>query len=83
MTIVPYLLTIYFDTMITFGGDDNLQILLPVLFQRMDQLFPFEQFQVDVRKVLEAKVLAIINQNPRFVVTLKVKNSETLLINST
>lgn len=38
-SIVPYLLAIYFDVMISYAEDAQLRELVPVIFQRIDQVF--------------------------------------------
>lgn len=73
--VTTYLLNVFFDVTIACGEEDHLKELVPIIFQRMDQLFPLETFQKEVRKVMEVKLLAIFQRFPSFVVTLKVHHS--------
>jgi len=69
--IVPYLLSIYFDVLISESDETHLNELVPILFQRIDQLFPLEVFQKEVRKVIEVKILSIFHRFPNFLISLK------------
>jgi hypothetical protein len=73
MKIVPFLLNIYFDVMLTYADEDHMKELVNVLFQRISQLFPDEKYQKEIRKIMHLKLLAIFEKFPHFVVTLKVK----------
>ncbi|EGC39537.1 hypothetical protein DICPUDRAFT_74957 [Dictyostelium purpureum] len=69
--LVPSLLNIYFDVLLEYG---NLQIfiqLLPVIFERIDQLFLYEPYQKKVRENLMSHVLAIFKRYPSLIVSEK------------
>lgn len=69
--VVPRLLDVYFDVIIQHGLSSHLHELLPVLFERVDQLFPYKDFQKEARKAMVIKVMAIFHKYPSFVVTFK------------
>ena len=69
---VPKLLDIFFDVVIIYGGTiETLEQILPVALQRIDQLFSFEKYQLNVQKIIENKVLALFHKAPYLVVTFK------------
>lgn len=69
--LVPKLLSLYFDVVISCAFEDQVREFLPIVFQRVSQLFPLESFQKSVQKVIEEKTLAIFHKFPSFVVSLK------------
>lgn len=68
---VPQFLETYFSVVIEFADESMLLQLMPVMFERMDQLFPLPDFDSRVRRVLVEKVLTIFQRFPHFIVQLK------------
>eukprot|EP01133_Synstelium_polycarpum_P015220 gene15220-18011_t len=66
--LVPSLLHVYFDVLLGYGDRSVFVSLLPVIFERIDQIFPFEPFQRSVRDTLIGELLAIFNKYPSLVV---------------
>jgi hypothetical protein len=80
--IVPQLLETYFDVLIAHSDLNNFmdpeneffwQELLPLMFQRLDQLFPHPEYQQQVRKIIEQKTIALFYKFPSFIITFKVR----------
>jgi len=69
--LAPQLVDVFFDVLITFGDPASIHQIFPVIFQRIEQLFPIAAFQKNTQKVLVNKVLAIFNKYPDFAVTFK------------
>jgi AP-5 complex subunit zeta-1 len=68
---VPQFLETFFKVVIEYADENMLLNLLPVVFERVDQLFPFKDFETRVRTVLVRNVLAIFQKFPHFIVHLK------------
>lgn len=60
---------------ISCASEDQMKELLPIVFQRIGQLFPLESFQKNVQKMIEVKTLAIFHKWPSFVISQKVNFS--------
>eukprot|EP01125_Pyxidicula_operculata_P018637 TRINITY_DN6633_c0_g1_i1.p1 TRINITY_DN6633_c0_g1~~TRINITY_DN6633_c0_g1_i1.p1 ORF type:complete len:681 (-),score=91.62 TRINITY_DN6633_c0_g1_i1:599-2377(-) len=69
---VPSILELYLDVVIAYADERFVFQLVPVIFQRLEQLFPLPDFQQNVRSVMISKILAIFEKYPWFVVELKV-----------
>lgn len=69
--LVPRVLACFFDVLITYSDERTVAQLLPTLVERYDQLFPYEDYQHNIRKVMVAKLLAIFERYPHFVVSQK------------
>jgi hypothetical protein len=69
--LVPILISIFFDTLISNGTEEHLQAIIPVIFERIAQLYPIDSFKKEVRKILVDKVLAIFDKHPHFVFILR------------
>jgi hypothetical protein len=65
------LLHLYFDVLIAYGDERDLESMIPIMLERMDQLFPLEVYQDQIRKVLIDKIVAIFEKCPTFIYTLK------------
>jgi len=60
--LVPQLLEIYFDVIVNYATQQVARDLIPVIFQRLDQLFPLDSYVLSVRELLESKVLSIFHR---------------------
>ena len=69
---VPRLLEVFFDVLIPHADEKSLEEILPVIINRLDELYPLLSFQKAVRQTLVDKILAILHSFPHFVITLKV-----------
>ena len=65
------LLQVCFDVLIAYGDERDLEAMIPIMFERMDQLFPLEVYQDRIRKVLIEKIVAIFEKFPTFIYSLK------------
>ncbi|EGG19991.1 hypothetical protein DFA_07106 [Cavenderia fasciculata] len=66
--LVPALLHIYFDILLAYGDKTIFRSLLPVVFERVEQMFPFEPYQRSVKQTLITEIMSIFNQYPSLVV---------------
>jgi AP-5 complex subunit zeta-1 len=65
------LLDIYFSVLVSYADEKTLLQIVPLMCQRMDQLFPLNNFQKGVRNVLVQQLLAIFERFPSFIVKLR------------
>ena len=92
--LVPALLGIYFDVLISYTDEQHLKEFLPVVFQRMGQvcryflsqvfanlgkIYAYPPYQDAVRSLMVTKVLSILHTHPSFLVSMKVFMSNNLL----
>jgi len=68
--VVP-LLDIYFTVLLESSDRDHISTLLPVIFERLEQLFPFEYYQNTIRDSLMQHVDSIFSKYPSLIVTEK------------
>lgn len=80
--IIPKLLSSYFDVVIACASEEQMKELLPIVFQRISQLFPLESFQKSIQKVIEIKALALFHKWPSFIISQKVSQKLCFKINS-
>lgn len=71
LKLVPVLLQIYFGVAIRDANDSLLCALLPILFLRMDAMFPDKEFSAEARKQCLEFMLAAFQQSPHFISLLK------------
>lgn len=84
---IPVFLGIYFDVVISYAEETQVKDLLPIIFQRMNQvcallsqliflnavqLYPYQPFRDSVRHVMITKIVAIFQKWPSFVSSMKV-----------
>ncbi|CAM6089955.1 unnamed protein product [Calypogeia fissa] len=67
----PTVLQLYFDLALRDVNDSLLCALLPIVFLRVDAMFPNKQFSSQARKKCIEFVLAAFRQKPHFIAVLK------------
>lgn len=66
---VPDYLEMYFEVILNYSDNQSIEQLLPAMFERIDQLFPFKPYEIAVRKLLVNKILACFERCPHLIVT--------------
>eukprot|EP01132_Coremiostelium_polycephalum_P005947 gene5947-7406_t len=69
--LVPSLLKIYFDVLLGYADKSIFISLLPVIFERIDQIFPFEFYQKKIKETLVEEILSIFRKYPNLIVSEK------------
>ncbi|BBN01203.1 AP-5 complex subunit zeta-1 [Marchantia polymorpha subsp. ruderalis] len=69
--LAPTLLQIYFDVALRDVNDSLICALLPILFWRVDAMFPDKDFSTEARKKCMEFTLAALKQSPHFIAVLK------------
>ncbi|KAF2078457.1 hypothetical protein CYY_000207 [Polysphondylium violaceum] len=69
--LVASLLDIYFTVLLESSDKDHISTLLPVMFERLEQLFPFEYYQNIMRESLMQHVESIFAKYPSLIVSEK------------
>jgi len=64
--------------MIGYADQSHMKDLLLIVFQRMNQLYPYQPFQDEVRNIMVTKVVAIFQKWPSFVATMKESITSTM-----
>lgn len=72
MERVPALLSQYFAVLTQYGDEGSLLKVIPVVFERIDQLFPSNAYQEAIRELLVQRLLAVFERYPAALVILKV-----------
>ncbi|KAN0032960.1 hypothetical protein ACTFIV_006902 [Dictyostelium citrinum] len=69
--LVPLLLDIYFDVLLEYGSLNTFITLLPVIFERMEQIFPYEPYQKRIRDNLMSHLLSIFKKHSTLILSEK------------
>ncbi|KAJ7523875.1 hypothetical protein O6H91_18G066100 [Diphasiastrum complanatum] len=71
LKLAPSLLQVYFDIALRDVNDSLLCALLPIVFIRVDAIFPEKAFTLEIHKKCIEFVLAAFQQSPHFIAVLK------------
>ncbi|KAJ7523876.1 hypothetical protein O6H91_18G066100 [Diphasiastrum complanatum] len=72
LKLAPSLLQVYFDIALRDVNDSLLCALLPIVFIRVDAIFPEKAFTLEIHKKCIEFVLAAFQQSPHFIAVLKI-----------
>ena len=64
-SVVPQIVETFFDIVIANTEESQLIDFLPVIIERLDQIYPLPSFQMKIKRILVDKILAIFHVYPR------------------